>query len=275
MISVVADPSSTGHTTLRSLATKASRSRKGGLRSSHGLPGKGGQGGRRRSTGTGLRVGRDERNAKSLDHTSRSGRGSARGTNSTGSACRTALLANTGVGDNVRSHLANIHNVRLAFVGGPVGENGLVAGGEVARADERVGDAVTAQSRLAGRLVGAGDSKDLARVRLGGSVDLGKDITLDQDVGVLANIKSMAAVVEPVVVVGVPVVGELDLGRTAGGVVDVVVGEGHLVVFSIAETIGNTVSGECLSHRDGILTRSSSGGHRKRQTSWCGRRIRY
>lgn len=46
----------------------------------------------------------------------------------------------------------------------------------------------------------------------------------------------MAGVVVPVVVVCVPVAVELELGRTAGGVVDVVAGEGHLVVLTVAET---------------------------------------
>jgi hypothetical protein len=46
----------------------------------------------------------------------------------------------------------------------------------------------------------------------------------------------VAGVVEPVVVVGVPVAVELNLGRAAGGVVDVVAGEGDLVVLAISET---------------------------------------
>lgn len=60
------------YTTLESLrpAAETSRSGKSRLRGTHGFPGKGRQGRHRRSTGTSLRVDRDERNAKSLDHTS-------------------------------------------------------------------------------------------------------------------------------------------------------------------------------------------------------------
>lgn len=46
----------------------------------------------------------------------------------------------------------------------------------------------------------------------------------------------MAGVVEPVVVVCVPVAVELELGGTAGGVVDIVASEGNLVILAVAET---------------------------------------
>jgi hypothetical protein len=46
----------------------------------------------------------------------------------------------------------------------------------------------------------------------------------------------VASVVVPVVVVGVPIAVELELGRTARGVVNVVASEGDLVILSVAET---------------------------------------
>jgi hypothetical protein len=46
----------------------------------------------------------------------------------------------------------------------------------------------------------------------------------------------VAGVVEPVVVVGMPVAVELKLGRAAGGMVDVVAGEGDLVILAVSET---------------------------------------
>jgi hypothetical protein len=63
-----------------------------------------------------------------------------------------------------------------------------------------------------------------------------EDVTFDQGVGARADVESVAGVVEPVVVVGVPVAVELKLGRAAGGVVDVVAGEGDLVVLAVSET---------------------------------------
>lgn len=47
----------------------------------------------------------------------------------------------------------------------------------------------------------------------------------------------MTAVPVPVIVVGVPVIAEFDLGRTSRGVVDVVVRESDLVILTISKTI--------------------------------------
>jgi hypothetical protein len=82
----------------------------------------------------------------------------------------------------------------------------------------------------------------------------------------------VAGVVEPVVVVGVPEAVELELGGAARGVVDVVSGEGYLVVFAISEAgVGLVCVEVCLWMW--LLTLSSSGGRRRRKTSWFGRRI--
>lgn len=72
-------------------------------------------------------------------------------------------------------------------------------------------------------------------ILLGRGLDAGKDVSFDQDVGVLAHIERMASVTVPVVVVGVPVVAKLDLGGTTGGVVDVIVRKSDLVVLTITE----------------------------------------
>lgn len=52
----------------------------------------------------------------------------------------------------------------------------------------------------------------------------------------------MASVIVPVVVIGMPVVGELDLRGAARGVMNVVVGECHLVVLSVTEPIKEQLS---------------------------------
>lgn len=62
-----------------------------------------------------------------------------------------------------------------------------------------------------------------------------EDVAFDEGVGAFADVEGVAGVVEPVVVVGVPEAVELELGGAAGGVVDVVSGEGYLVVFAISE----------------------------------------
>ena len=72
---------------------------------------------------------------------------------------------------------------------------------------------------------------------LEGGLDVAEDVALNQRVGALTDIESMAGVVSPVVVVRVPVAVELKLGRAARGVVDVVTSEGNLVILAIAETI--------------------------------------
>lgn len=175
--------------------------------------------------------------------------------------------------------MANIHDVDIALTGRPVGENGLVTSGEVARVDESIGNTGTTQGRIAGGFVATGDSTDVAGVRLGGGVDIGKDVTLDQDVGVLTHVEGVTAVPVPVVVVGVPMIGELDLGRAARSVMDVVVGKSYQVILAIAKTSKEEVwsarwrdvNAECIANSR-ILTRSSSGVHRKKQTNWCGHR---
>ena len=144
--------------------------------------------------------------------------------------------------------MANIHDVDIALTGRPVGENGLVTSGEVARVDESIGNTGTTQGRIAGGFIATGDSTDVAGVRLGGGVDIGKDVTLNQDVGVLTHVEGVTAVPVPIVVVGVPMIGELDLGRAARSVMDVVVGKSYQVILAIAKT-----SKEELGQPDGEM----------------------
>lgn len=63
-----------------------------------------------------------------------------------------------------------------------------------------------------------------------------EDVPLDQSIGAFADIKGVASVVEPEVVVDMPVAVELQLGRAAGGVMDVVSSEGHLIILAKAKT---------------------------------------
>jgi hypothetical protein len=62
-----------------------------------------------------------------------------------------------------------------------------------------------------------------------------EDVAFNQGIGSIADIESMASVIVPVVVVGVPVAVELEFRRTAGGVMDVVASEGDLVILAVAE----------------------------------------
>jgi hypothetical protein len=66
-----------------------------------------------------------------------------------------------------------------------------------------------------------------------------EDVAFNQSVCVLADVKGVTGVVEPVVVVGVPEAVEFELGGAARGVVDVVSGEGYLVILAIAEAGDN------------------------------------
>ena len=70
-----------------------------------------------------------------------------------------------------------------------------------------------------------------------------EDVAFDEGVDVLADVEGVSGVVEPVVVVGVPIVGEFELRGSAGGVVDVVACEGDVVALSVAET-GNVSMNE-------------------------------
>lgn len=150
-----------------------------------------------------------------------------------------AQLADTSVAQNGRLDLARGVDTDARLAPGPAGEDGRVTGRKSARRDERVGRTGTAQLRVTGRLVARGHGKSLAGGTVGeqGSVDPVKDVALDQGVGAGTDIKGMAGVVEPVVVVGVPVAVELELGRATRSVVDVVAGEGDLVIFAVSETI--------------------------------------
>lgn len=77
----------------------------------------------------------------------------------------------------------------------------------------------------------------MTRVRLRRSVDVGKDVTLNQNIRVLADIECVTAIAVPVVIVGVPVVAKFNLGRAARGMMDVIVGKGYLIVLAITKTV--------------------------------------
>lgn len=51
-----------------------------------------------------------------------------------------------------------------------------------------------------------------------------EDVAFDQGVGVLADVEGVTGVVEPVVVIGVPVAVEFELWGATGGVMNVVAG---------------------------------------------------
>lgn len=199
-------------------------------------PRPGGLTGDSRSAGASLRVGRNIGRIVRVGTLGDSGGGSR--TDGAGGARSVAKLTNTGVGLDVGSNLASSHDGDVGLTRGPAADHRAVTAGESTRADQGVGDA--------GASEGAGASGDIAGVHgengtgvaVGQerSVDLDHHITLDQSTGVLANIEGMAGVVEPVVVVRVPEAVELELGGTARSVVDVVVGEGDLVVVAVSET---------------------------------------
>jgi hypothetical protein len=64
-----------------------------------------------------------------------------------------------------------------------------------------------------------------------------EDVALDQRVGVLTYVESVAGIFEPVVVIGVPEAVELELWGAPGGVVNVIASEGYVVALSVAETV--------------------------------------
>jgi hypothetical protein len=61
-----------------------------------------------------------------------------------------------------------------------------------------------------------------------------EDVALDESIGTFTDVKGVAGVVEPEVVVDVPVAVELQLRGAARGMMEVVASKGHLVVFSVA-----------------------------------------
>ena len=59
-----------------------------------------------------------------------------------------------------------------------------------------------------------------------------EDVALNQSIGIFADVEGVTRVVEPEVVVDMPVAVELQLEGAAGGVVDVVSSKGHFVGHS-------------------------------------------
>ena len=93
-------------------------------------------------------------------------------------------------------------------------------------------------------------------------------IAFNQSVGVLADVEGVTSVVEPVVVVGVPVAVEFELWGAAGGVVNVVTSEGYVVALPIAEAVKWWLAYTCIdAHIDLRITLTSNDDHRRRRTS--------
>jgi hypothetical protein len=64
-----------------------------------------------------------------------------------------------------------------------------------------------------------------------------EDIAFNQSVRVLADVKGVAGIVEPVIIVGMPVAVELEFWGATGGVVDIVASESYVVSFPVAEAV--------------------------------------
>lgn len=149
-----------------------------------------------------------------------------------------AQLANTSVAENRGPDSVRLLDIHSGLAAGPAGEDRLVVGRQTARRDQGVGSTRSTELGVAGRLVAGGHGEGLTGGAIGeeGSVYLVEDVALNEGLGAGANVEGVAGVVEPVVVVGVPVAVELELGRAPRGVVDVVASEGHLVILAITET---------------------------------------
>lgn len=109
-------------------------------------------------------------------------------------------------------------------------QNAAVSARKRARASERVGNAGTAKSRLASRVV-LGRGVKSGSVVLDGSLDVLEHGALDESIGVLA-LEGVALDVVPVVVGHVHGGAATELGGAAAGVVDVVVLEGDGVALA-------------------------------------------
>lgn len=199
-------------------------------------PRPGGLGGDSGSAGASLRVGRDKRSIVRVGTLGDSGGGGR--ADGAGGARSVAELTNTGVGLDVGSNFASSHDGDVGLTRGPAADHRAVTTGESTGADQSVGDTGASEGAGAGGNIAGVHGEYGTGVAVGQerSVDLDHHITLDQSTGVLANIEGMASVVVPVVVVRVPEAVELKLGGTARSVVDVVVGEGDLVIVAVSET---------------------------------------
>lgn len=114
-------------------------------------------------------------------------------------------------------------------------DDGGISLAEGARAAEGVDLASTAENRLA-LLVGGGirGAEELsADGRLNGGINVLESVTLGEDVATGTNLEGVALDVVEVVVNGVEKGVALDLGHTAGGVVEVVALQGDHVVRAI------------------------------------------
>lgn len=139
---------------------------------------------------------------------------------------------------DIRSDLIHSEEGNLALLVSREGrQNALVRDGSGFGASELVSDAGAAEGRRAGGFGAGVDGEDRAgALVVVGGFDVFEDVALDEDVCAgFSNVEGMAGIVGPVVVEDVPEAGGADLGGTAGGCVDVVIGEGDFVVFAEAE----------------------------------------
>lgn len=154
---------------------------------------------------------------------------------------------------DVRSNLIDGEEVDLALLVGREGrQDGLVRDSSRVGASELVSDAGAAEGGRASSFGVGVDGEDRAgALVIECGIDVFEDVALNEDVCAgFFDIEGVASVVRPVVVEDVPEAGSADLGGTAGGRVDVVVGEGDLVVFAEGEAkLGRLDSVEPIKRR--------------------------
>ena len=162
-------------------------------------------------------------------------RGRGRSNTCAAGSTASAQLADTRVGLDIGRHLICGHSLRIAFALRPAGENRFVIARQFAGTGQLIRNARTAERRGAGRRVLSVHSKGGAGLILGvhRSLDIGENVALNKHIGSLTDVEGVTAVVLPEVVVCVPVAIELDLRRTAGRVMQVVVSKGDLVALAI------------------------------------------
>lgn len=150
-----------------------------------------------------------------------------------------AELAHTRIAEDRGLDSTGLPHVDAKLATRPARQDGLVTGGKSARGIQSVNHACPTEFGVAGRFITGADGEGFARGALlqEWGLHLLEDVALNQSIGTFADIEGVTRVVEPEVVVDMPVAVELQLGGAAGGVVDVVSSKGHLVILAIAKTV--------------------------------------